>query len=80
MQWNIKKCVDRYIEQICGFQRQGMGWEFGISRYKTIIYRTDIQQGLLYSTRELCSISCNKPQWKAEARYTKNIELNQQKF
>ena len=38
-----------------------MGWEFGISGCKLIIYRMDKQQGPTVEHRELYSISCDKP-------------------
>ena len=39
----------------------GVGWEYGISRCKTIMYRMDEQQGPILEHRELYSISCDKP-------------------
>ena len=40
---------------------EGIDWEFGISRCKTIIFRMDQQQGPTVQHRELYSISCDKP-------------------
>ena len=39
----------------------GMDWEFGVSRWQTIIHRMDKQQGPTVWHRELYSISCDKP-------------------
>ena len=44
-----QKLTHRHREQTCGCQggggEGGMEWEFGISRWQTIIYRMDKQQG-----------------------------------
>ena len=45
-----------------GWGRNGLGiWD---SQMQTSIYRMDKQQGLTVEHRELCSISCDKPEWK----------------
>jgi len=66
--WNLKYGTNELVcetDSQPGCQREvgwgGVGWEYGISRCKTIIYRMDEQQGPILEHRELYSISCDKP-------------------
>ena len=57
-----QKQTHRHREQTCGCQggRDGLGvWD---EQMQTNIYRMDKQQGPTVYHRELCSVSCDKPQ------------------
>ena len=41
--------------------REGVEWEVGTSRYKTVIHGGNKQQGPTAEHRELYSMSCDKP-------------------
>ena len=64
-----QKQIHRYRKQISDLVereggRGGMDWEFDISRSK-LLY-TDWKSSKIFPVqkRKLCSISCNKPNWK----------------